>query len=75
VLDIEIGVYDLTGRTVWIHKERGSAGFRTNYPIEWNLVNSAGNRVMPGIYVYRATIRTANSQETTKAKKIIVLGQ
>ena len=74
-LDIEIGVYDLMGRTVWKHSENGSSGFLKQYPIEWTLVNGAGNRVQPGIYIYRATVRTANSKETTQAKKIIVLGQ
>ena len=76
VLDVEIGVYDLTGRTVWIHSEKGSSGYMGQYPpIQWNLVNNAGNRVQPGIYIYRAVIRTANSREATQAKKIIVLGQ
>jgi hypothetical protein len=75
MLDVEIGVYDLTGRTVWIHFEKGSSGFLKHYPIEWNLISNAGNRVPPGIYIYRATIRTASSRETTQAKKIIVLGQ
>ena len=74
-LNVEVGVYDLTGRTVWIHSETGSSGFLENYPIQWDLINSAGSRVQPGVYVYRATIRTAYSTETTKAKKIIVLGQ
>ena len=75
VLDMELGVYDLTGKTVWIHSEKGSSGFSQQYAIEWNLENNAGKRVPPGIYIYRATIRTANSKETTQAKKIIVLGQ
>ena len=76
ILDMEIGVYDLTGSMVWIHSEKGSSGFSKYYPpVEWNLVNNAGNRVQPGIYVYRATIRTATSKEITRAKKIIVLGQ
>jgi len=75
MLDVEVGVYDLTGRTVWIHSEKGSSGFLQQYPIEWDLVTNAGNRVPPGIYIYRATIRTASSTETTRAKKIIVLGQ
>ena len=75
VLDIEIGVYDFTGSLVWTHREKGSSGFLNDYPIEWTLVNNGGKRVQPGIYIYRATIRTATSSETTKAKKIIVLGQ
>jgi len=74
-LNVEIGVYDLAGRTVWIHSETGSSGFLQQYPIQWTLVNNAGSRVQPGIYVYRATIRTASSTEVTRAKKIIVLGQ
>ena len=75
ILTVEIGVYDLTGRTVWIHSEKGSSGFLKDYPIEWNLANNVGNRVPPGIYIYRATVATANSKEATRAKKIIVLGQ
>jgi hypothetical protein len=72
---MEIGVYDLTGSTVWIHKEKGAPGFLGDYPIEWNLVGNSGKRVQPGIYIYRATIRTVTSKEITRAKKIIVLGQ
>jgi len=75
VLNVEIAVYDLTGRTVWTYSEKGNSGYTKQYPIEWTLVDGAGNRVRPGIYIYRATIRTANSRETTQAKKIIVLGQ
>jgi hypothetical protein len=74
-LNVEIRVYDLSGRSVWSYSEKGSSGFLKYYPIEWNLVNGAGNRVPPGIYVYRALIRTATGKEATKAKKIIVLGQ
>jgi hypothetical protein len=74
-ITVEIRVYDLTGRSVWAHSESGSSGFLKYYPVEWNLNNGAGNRVHPGIYVYRAAIRTATSREVTKAKKIIVLGQ
>jgi len=75
ILNVEIGVYDLTGRTVWIHSEKGSSGFQNQYRVDWDLVNGAGKRVPPGIYVYRATVRTSTSTGATKAKKIIVLGQ
>ena len=74
-VDMEIGVYDLTGQVVWTHSEKGSSGFLQQYPIRWDLNNNGGKKVQPGIYIYRATIRTANSKETTQAKKIIVLGQ
>jgi hypothetical protein len=74
-LEVEIRIYDLTGRSVWSHSEKGSSGFLKYYPVEWTLVNNGGNRVPPGIYVYCAAVRTATSREVTKAKKIIVLGQ
>ena len=75
ILNIEIGVYDVTGRTVWIYTEKGSSGLLQQYPIQWNLVSNTGTRVPTGVYIYRATIRTATSTTTTKAKKIIVSGQ
>ncbi|GHT07236.1 peptidase C25 [Bacteroidia bacterium] len=74
-LNVQIRVYDLTGRSVWTYSERGSSGYMKYYPVEWNLVNGAGNRVQPGVYIYRAIISTATGKEATKAKKIIVLGQ
>jgi hypothetical protein len=74
-LTVEIRVYDLTGRPVWTHQERGSSGFLKQFPIEWNLLSDNGNRVRPGVYIYRAAIRTANSKEASRSKKIIVLGQ
>ena len=75
MLDVEIGVYDLTGRAVWVYSEKGSSSFSKQYSIPWNLVSNTGTRVRPGIYVYRATVRTATSTGATQAKKIIVLGQ
>ena len=74
-MSVEIRVYDLTGRTVWTHTEKGSSGYLKNYPVEWDLSHNGGGRVRPGIYIYRAAINTATSRMATKAKKIIVLGQ
>ncbi|MDR1783840.1 MAG: type IX secretion system sortase PorU [Dysgonamonadaceae bacterium] len=74
-LEVDLRVFDLMGRLVWSHIERGSSGYLSYYPIEWNLQNNAGNRVATGIYVYRASIRTSTSVEVTKGKKIIVLAQ
>ena len=74
-LDVEIRVYDLTGRAVWSYSEKGFSGYMKKYPIEWNLSYTNGNRVPPGIYVYQAAVKTPKSKVATKAKKIIVLGQ
>lgn len=74
-LNVEIRVYDLTGRSIWTYSEQGSSGFLKDYPIEWNLQNTSGSRIQPGIYIYRAAVATGASKAATKAKKIIVVGQ
>ncbi|MDR0733773.1 MAG: type IX secretion system sortase PorU [Dysgonamonadaceae bacterium] len=72
LLTVDMRVYDLSGRIVWSHSQKTVAAFPA---VEWDLCNSAGNRVQPGVYVYWATVRTENSKEVTKAKKIVVLEQ
>ena len=74
-MTIEIKVYDLTGRSIWVRRETGSSGYLNRYPIEWDLTHSGGGRVSPGIYIYQAAVGTSTSKMTTQAKKIIVLGQ
>ncbi|MDL2241408.1 type IX secretion system sortase PorU [Bacteroidales bacterium OttesenSCG-928-L03] len=74
-LEVEVFVYDLSGRLVWTHRETGSSGWLRYYPIEWRLVNGSGSRVAPGVYLYSATISAPEGKTTTKAKKMIVLGQ
>ncbi|MDR0866153.1 MAG: type IX secretion system sortase PorU [Candidatus Symbiothrix sp.] len=71
-MEVEIRVYDLTGRTIWTHRETGSSGYIQSYPVEWNLTNGAGQRVSPGIYIYQAIIKTPEGKEATKSKKLIV---
>ncbi|MDL2256918.1 type IX secretion system sortase PorU [Bacteroidales bacterium OttesenSCG-928-I14] len=74
-LELEIYVYDLTGQSVWYHREVGSSGWLKYYPIEWDLTNGSGARVSPGIYIFKAIVGTPGGKQATKAKKIIVLGQ
>ncbi len=74
-VEVELFIYDLSGRPVWRHKERGSTDWMESYPIEWNLVGDNGQQVDPGVYVYQAAIKTADSKTTTEAKKIVVVGQ
>ncbi|MDR0507409.1 MAG: type IX secretion system sortase PorU [Dysgonamonadaceae bacterium] len=75
IIDVEILVYDLTGREVWSHKEAGSSSWQKQYEVEWNLTNNAGRRIEEGVYIYKAVICSSEGKEATKAKKIIVLKQ
>jgi hypothetical protein len=74
-MEIEIRVYDLTGRSIWSHVETGSSGYLRTYPVEWNLTNNGGQRVSQGIYIYQASIKTQEGKEATKSKKLVVTGQ
>ena len=75
VMEIEIQVCDLSGRTMWTHTENGYSGYLNAYSVEWDLRNNSGQRIDQGIYVYRASIKTSNGKEATQAKKLIVLEQ
>lgn len=73
-LDVRISVCDFTGRELWVHTERGvSSG--NYYYIDWDLTSNAGQRLWPGVYLYRASIVSGDSKESTKAEKIVILSQ
>lgn len=71
---VGIMVYDLAGRQLWKHEESGTSGLFENYTVSWDLT-SGGVRMRPGVYIYRAAISTDNSQDATKARKFIILGE
>ena len=74
LLDITLTVYDYSGCPLWVHAEQGaSAG--DQYYIEWDLCSSAGQRLMPGVYIYHATIASGGSKNSAKSGKIIILAQ
>ncbi|MDR0349674.1 MAG: type IX secretion system sortase PorU [Tannerella sp.] len=73
-MNVQIRVYNMMGQIEWEHAESGSSELFKTYNVTWNLTNSRGVRLRPGIYIYRAGIRTGTSSEATKAKKLVILG-
>lgn len=73
-LDVRIAVCDFAGRELWVHTEQGlsSGGY---YYVDWDLCSNAGQRLSPGIYLYRASITSGGSKESTKTEKIVILAQ
>jgi hypothetical protein len=74
-LEVIVNVYDLSGQTLWTVFKKASAGMDKNLSFEWDLTDTRGFRVNPGVYIYRAMVKTAGSTEVSRAKKIIVLKQ
>ena len=75
LINVEIQVFDLNGKMQWKHTETGSSEMFDHYRVQWNLTNGAGARLRPGIYVYRAIIKSDKSTEVSKANKLIILAQ
>lgn len=74
-LDVQIFVYDMTGRRIWQNKTSGSSELFKTLVVTWDLTTSNGARPRPGVYIYRAAISSHQSKEATKANKLIILAQ
>ncbi|MDR1455927.1 MAG: type IX secretion system sortase PorU [Tannerella sp.] len=74
-ITVVIQVYDMTGHLQWQHEESGASDLFKAYSVTWNLAGSSGSRLCPGIYLYRAAIRTGTSAEATKTQRLIILGR
>ncbi|MDR0749679.1 MAG: type IX secretion system sortase PorU [Tannerellaceae bacterium] len=72
---VNVTVYDLAGRLMWQRQEQGASAWGEPYIINWDLSTTAGARLRPGVYIYRAAIGTDSSGEATRAKKLIILAQ
>ena len=71
-LDVEIEVFDISGRMLWKHDESGVSASGA-YTIDWDLTCDDGGQLDTGVYVYRAKIGGDGSNMVSKAKKLIVI--
>ncbi len=73
MLTVKIEVFDINGALVWSETTSGRADMYASSPVNWNLVNTSGSRVARGIYLYRATVSSAdNGATSTMTKRIAV---
>ncbi len=71
-VNVEIQVFDLTGRLQWSHTEVGASELFDSYQVRWNLTNGAGARLPSGIYIYRVIMSSNHSQAVSKSQKLII---
>lgn len=74
-MDCKIEVYDLGGRRVWTDESPALSATGTSTSIGWDLCDENGNRVNRGIYIYRATVTTAEGATIMKSNKLAVTAQ
>ena len=69
MINTTIELFDLYGRKIW------SYSAPTTDDITWNLSMSEGASIQPGVYIYRVSISTPNSDVFTKTNKMIIVRQ
>ena len=72
-LDIQLDIYDTAGRQLWRYTESGLSTGDT-YTLDWNLCVDGGRQLQTGVYLFRFSISSGGSSQSSKAKKLIVIG-
>ena len=72
-MEVDIDVYDVSGRWLWSHSESG-VNTSQAYTLDWDLTTGGGRKLQTGVYVYRVRIASGGSTRVSKAKKLIVVG-
>jgi len=73
MLDVQLDLYDTSGRQLWRHRESGVASGHV-YTMDWDLSISGGRPLMTGVYIYRITVSSDGGSEVSQAKKMIITG-
>lgn len=73
--DVTVGIdlFDMSGRQLWRHDESGVSTGNT-YTVDWNLTTDNGQKLQTGVYLYRVRLTSEGGTRTSKAKKLIVIG-
>jgi hypothetical protein len=67
VLRATVEIFDISGFRIWSCSQSGADN------ITWNLIADNGKRIHPGLYFYRVSIKTPNSDSTSKTNKMLVV--
>ena len=67
ILNTSVEIFDISGRKIWSFSQTGVDN------ISWDLISNNGQRVKTGIYFYRVSIKTKNSDSTSKTNKMLIV--
>ncbi len=71
-VNIEIEVFDISGRPLWKHRESGTAALGA-YTVDWDLCGDNGGKLHTGVYIYRVKIGCDGSDYVSQAKKLVII--
>lgn len=69
ILSTTVEIFDLSGRKIWSFSQNNADA------ITWNLISGDGRKVKSGIYLYRVSIRTSDSDVASKTNKMLIIEQ
>ena len=72
-IEVQLDIYDMSGRQLWRYKETGVPSDDT-YTFDWNLGIDGGRHLQTGVYLFRVSISSDGSSQSSKAKKIMISG-
>ncbi|MDR2497851.1 MAG: type IX secretion system sortase PorU [Tannerellaceae bacterium] len=74
-LNLRISVYDVNGKLQWAIDKTTTSAPGEPIILDWNLADSNNRRMHPGVYIYKVSLRTAASGESSKSNKLVILAQ
>lgn len=73
LITVNVEVFNLMGRRLWSSSVKGMSDTMRSFPVKWDLCDQTGRRVGRGIYLYRASITTADGETSaTRTRRIAV---
>lgn len=67
ILNTKVEIFDLSGRRIWFFSQTNAD------EVNWDLIRADGKKAEAGIYLYRVTISTKNSDTYSKSNKMIII--
>ena len=72
-LNVQLDIFDTAGRQLWRYTESGTPADDT-YTFDWNYAIGGGRPLQTGVYLFRVSISSDGSGQSSKTKKIIITG-
>jgi hypothetical protein len=70
-LNVQLDIYDMAGRQLWRYTESGVPSDNT-YTFDWNLSLGGGRRLQTGVYLFKVSISSDGSGQSSKTKKMMI---
>lgn len=69
ILNTTVEIFDLSGRKIWAFSQSSADN------ITWDLKTINGEKIVNGVYLYKVSIKTSDSDITSKTNKMLIIEQ